>query len=144
MIKFLVYLRKKETKDDEKQPPAFTDQEKKEISETLHLCLKTRGSIEDKEEIFSTFCVGQVDEDELQAAKSIFLTREPETWEQNILALEKGEFGDQMEDAAFKRWKGKERPGLPNFGSTIQPSLSQTIAPKTRSHNAVRKSKSTM
>merc|ERR1712137_1489980 len=41
--------------------------------------------------------------------------REPENWEKHILALEKGEWTQGMEqNGAFKRWK-KERPAMPSI-----------------------------
>uniref|UniRef100_A0A7S4M6M5 Uncharacterized protein n=1 Tax=Vannella robusta TaxID=1487602 RepID=A0A7S4M6M5_9EUKA len=41
--------------------------------------------------------------------------REPESWEKHILALEKGEWTEGMEqNGAFKRWK-KERPSMPSI-----------------------------
>eukprot|EP01103_Thecamoeba_quadrilineata_P010085 TRINITY_DN2087_c1_g1_i1.p1 TRINITY_DN2087_c1_g1~~TRINITY_DN2087_c1_g1_i1.p1 ORF type:complete len:413 (+),score=106.11 TRINITY_DN2087_c1_g1_i1:52-1290(+) len=36
-----------------------------------------------------------------------------EDWEVNIRALERGEWVEGMNEAAFKRWKGKERPTNP-------------------------------
>lgn len=40
--------------------------------------------------------------------------REPEEWEKNIIALEKGEWGEALSVDAFKRWN-KQRPRLPSF-----------------------------
>jgi hypothetical protein len=43
------------------------------------------------------------------------MMREPENWEKHILALEKGEWTNGMEqNGAFKRWK-KERPPVPSI-----------------------------
>jgi len=41
-----------------------------------------------------------------------FVMRNPEVWEVNIIALERGEWTDGMSDEAFGRWKSKERPRL--------------------------------
>lgn len=43
--------------------------------------------------------------------KSNFLWRAPETWEVNIIALERGEWGSEMPEEAFRKYK-KERPKL--------------------------------
>ena len=42
-----------------------------------------------------------------------FRYQEPEDWEKNILALERGEWGPEMTDAAFHRWR-KNRPKIPS------------------------------
>eukprot|EP01114_Cavostelium_apophysatum_P000894 TRINITY_DN10783_c0_g1_i1.p1 TRINITY_DN10783_c0_g1~~TRINITY_DN10783_c0_g1_i1.p1 ORF type:complete len:196 (-),score=45.68 TRINITY_DN10783_c0_g1_i1:218-805(-) len=89
----------------------FSEQEKKEIATTLHLCLTAKNP-DDKEEIYGTFCMNsEVREEDLVEAKNYFVARDPEAWERNILKLEKGEFDDEMPELAFKRWK-KDRPQL--------------------------------
>jgi hypothetical protein len=44
-----------------------------------------------------------------------FTYREPEQWEKNIVALDRGEWEDGMNPEAFKRWKAKERARIPSF-----------------------------
>eukprot|EP01101_Sappina_pedata_P001275 TRINITY_DN11375_c0_g1_i1.p1 TRINITY_DN11375_c0_g1~~TRINITY_DN11375_c0_g1_i1.p1 ORF type:complete len:409 (+),score=114.93 TRINITY_DN11375_c0_g1_i1:41-1228(+) len=40
--------------------------------------------------------------------------KQPSGWELNLLALEKGEWAEGMNDLAFKRWKAKERKNIPS------------------------------
>eukprot|EP01087_Luapelamoeba_hula_P022760 TRINITY_DN823_c0_g2_i4.p1 TRINITY_DN823_c0_g2~~TRINITY_DN823_c0_g2_i4.p1 ORF type:complete len:997 (+),score=222.44 TRINITY_DN823_c0_g2_i4:234-3224(+) len=58
---------------------------------------------------------GAEDEAEQPAFNIASLYREPEQWEQNIVALDRGEWIPGMDDAAFKRYKFKERPRLPSL-----------------------------
>lgn len=67
-------------------------------------------SVDDETDFGGTFCINNVEvpDDEPEFVK---YAREVEDWELNILALEKGEWGEAMSDACFHRWK-KERGKL--------------------------------
>jgi len=97
---------------------AFTDEEKDEIISTLSICTLKSKSIEEREEEFMTMCITHgVDDEDMDDAKEIFLYRDPEDWELNILALEKGEWASSMATENFKRWR-KVRPAISKNGSS--------------------------
>jgi len=57
--------------------------------------------------------------------KNPFEERNPEEWELNIIALERGEWVEGMSSAAFSRWR-RERPALPDSVSFYnRPKLTQ-------------------
>jgi hypothetical protein len=57
----------------------FTDKEKEEIAQSLRIILNPNTSKSTKQEIYSTFQIEEdVGEEELQAAKKLFMYREPE------------------------------------------------------------------
>lgn len=51
---------------------------------------------------------------EIEEKDSNFLWRAPEEWEVNIIALERGEWNENMQNDAFRKYK-KERPKLGNL-----------------------------
>jgi len=88
----------------------FTDLEKDEIVSTLKICTLRHKTLEERESEFSTMCIANgVSTDDTEVAKGLFLYREPENWELNIIALEKGEWATSMATENFKRWR-KVRP----------------------------------
>jgi len=90
----------------------FTDKEKDEIIATLKICTMKHKTLAEREEEFMTMCFSNgVSDEDAEAAKEIFLYREPDKWEMNILALEKGEWATSMATENFKRWR-KVRPVL--------------------------------
>jgi len=60
--------------------------------------------------------------------------REPSQWEMHLLALERGEWIEGMSDAAFKRWKGKERKAVTS--SYFKPAQVEDDASGSRTTNA--------
>ena len=64
----------------------FTDEEKDEIISTLRVCTLKNKPLEEREEEFSTLCIAKgVSREDTEVAKGLFLYREPEAWELNIL-----------------------------------------------------------
>jgi len=105
----------KEHKDKDKDDyllARFTDKEKDEIVATLRICTMKHKPLKEREEEFTTMCISNgVSSEDAETAKELFLYREPDNWEMNILALEKGEWASSMATENFKRWR-KVRPAL--------------------------------
>lgn len=116
----------------------INDQSDEDSYDSGTFCVKSTSSLSsstNSEENYGTFCVnstGGGDDDggydsgtfnlgsstESSPSNSnpnfANMFREPEDWEKCILALEKGEWTDEMQNkGAFKRWK-KERPAMPS------------------------------
>jgi len=88
----------------------LTDAEKDEIISTLRICTLKEKTLKEREDEFTTMCFTHgISKADTEAAKQVFLYRDPETWELNILALEKGEWASSMATENFKRWR-KVRP----------------------------------
>ena len=82
-------------------------------------CVRSTGSSEQYGTFNVTNTNGPTRRDDPKVSQSApdfsQMFREPESWEKHILALEKGEWTQGMEqNGAFKRWK-KERPAMPSI-----------------------------
>ena|SRR3990167_1219393 len=105
------------------------DQEDNEGYDSGTFCVKNLSNSNHDEDNFGTFCIRSSAEAEDAYPSGTFVPatrattdggpdfskiREPEDWEKHILALEKGEWIQGMEQkGAFKRWQ-KNRPPVPS------------------------------